>query len=96
VPGNGPLRFRCRVGHGFTARSLQTDQEEAIERTLWAAMRALEERAALLDKMAHHARQAGRNASAGDYERQAADSKTHSQMIRGWIGANVGHEDESD
>ena len=60
------LRFRCRVGHAYTANSLHVEQTEAVESALWAAMRALEEGASLARRMAenaekgHHARLAAR------------------------------------
>jgi two-component system chemotaxis response regulator CheB len=49
------LRFRCRVGHAYTAPSLHVEQTEAVESALWAAMRALEEGASLARRMAENA-----------------------------------------
>ncbi len=46
------VRFRCRVGHAYTINNLQEDQADAIEVALWAAMRALEEKAALETRVA--------------------------------------------
>jgi two-component system chemotaxis response regulator CheB len=49
---NGNLvRFRCRVGHGFTMASLAEEQSDGVEDALWAAMRALEEKAALVTRI---------------------------------------------
>lgn len=39
--------FRCHVGHAFSLESLVLEQNEEMERALWAAARALEESAAL-------------------------------------------------
>ena len=39
--------FRCHVGHAFTLESLVSAQSDEMERVLWAAIRALEEGAAL-------------------------------------------------
>ena len=39
--------FRCHVGHAFSLDSLVREQSEGLERALWAAIRALEESAAL-------------------------------------------------
>jgi two-component system, chemotaxis family, protein-glutamate methylesterase/glutaminase len=39
--------FRCHVGHSFSLESLVREQSEELERTLWAAVRVLEESAAL-------------------------------------------------
>jgi two-component system chemotaxis response regulator CheB len=40
-------RFRCRVGHAYAPASLKSEMNQSSERALWAAMRALEEKAAL-------------------------------------------------
>jgi two-component system chemotaxis response regulator CheB len=39
--------FRCHVGHAFSLDSLVGEQSEDVERALWAAVRSLEEAAAL-------------------------------------------------
>lgn len=38
------LRYRCPVGHAFTAATLLETQSEKIEETLWITLRMLEER----------------------------------------------------
>jgi two-component system chemotaxis response regulator CheB len=50
--GGGLLRFRCRVGHAYTADALRVELSESGEAAIWAAIRALEERAGLLRRMA--------------------------------------------
>jgi two-component system chemotaxis response regulator CheB len=51
-PESGYLRFRCRVGHAYTADTLLRDQEDATDRALWSAVRALEESAAVSRRLA--------------------------------------------
>ncbi|HEU4977303.1 MAG TPA: chemotaxis protein CheB [Solirubrobacteraceae bacterium] len=46
------LRFRCSVGHAFSPESLESAQAAALESALWAAVRSLEDRADLLERMA--------------------------------------------
>jgi two-component system chemotaxis response regulator CheB len=46
------VRFRCRVGHSFGPESLAEEFSEASEAALWAAMRALEEKAAMQRRIA--------------------------------------------
>jgi two-component system chemotaxis response regulator CheB len=47
----GLMRYRCHVGHGFTADSLRDGMEEKLEETLWSALRAIEEGIALRKRM---------------------------------------------
>jgi two-component system chemotaxis response regulator CheB len=49
---NGFQTFRCHVGHAFSLASVAAEQAEEIERALWAAVRALEEGAALAKRLA--------------------------------------------
>ncbi|HEY4002502.1 MAG TPA: chemotaxis protein CheB [Candidatus Xenobia bacterium] len=44
---NGALQFECRVGHTYSPESLRQDQGDGVEAALWAALRALDESAAL-------------------------------------------------
>lgn len=44
-------RYRCHVGHAYTAASMMQGQCEAQETSLWQALRLMRERAALLREM---------------------------------------------
>lgn len=52
---DGVLRFRCRVGHVYSSESMLAAQTDSVDRALWIALRALEERAALTQKLADRA-----------------------------------------
>src|SRR5262249_58658546 len=67
-------RFRCHVGHGFTADGLMTMQDERVEAALWTAVRELEERTELRRQMAERARRGGLDALARAYATQAEAS----------------------
>ena len=45
------VRYRCRVGHSYTEVTLQRELGDSAEAALWAAMRALEEKAAMNRRM---------------------------------------------
>ena len=76
-----PLRFRCQVGHGYTADSLAHVQEDAIDEAYRLALRVLGERAVLLDKMALEALQAGRNVSAAGFDERAREFRHSAEVL---------------
>lgn len=47
-----PVRFLCHTGHAFSLRSLARTQEEKAEEALWSGLRALQEKAAILHRLA--------------------------------------------
>jgi two-component system chemotaxis response regulator CheB len=59
----GYRHFRCHVGHAFSLESLVGEQTEDVERALWAAVRSLEEGAALAQRV-------GRTAATPDLRRR--------------------------
>ena len=75
------VRFRCRVGHAYSSKSLLADQTANLEASLWAGVRALEESALLMERLSERAtRRSGRDAVVADLrpviearKRQAAD-----------------------
>jgi two-component system chemotaxis response regulator CheB len=75
------LRFRCRVGHAYTAGSLSVEQADGVESALWAAMRALEEGASLALRMANTAK--GRHPRLETRYRERAKTKMeHAEVLR--------------
>jgi two-component system, chemotaxis family, protein-glutamate methylesterase/glutaminase len=75
-------RFQCSVGHVFSIESLSSAQAEALEAALWAAVRSLEDRAALLKRLSSRARTNDHERSAETFERQAADALDRAATIR--------------
>jgi two-component system chemotaxis response regulator CheB len=81
----GMLRFRCRVGHAFTAQSLDAEQREAVEGALWAAIRALEESASLAKQMASKADQNKTPKVAKRFQESARDKMEQAGLLRNLI-----------
>jgi two-component system chemotaxis response regulator CheB len=78
----GVQRYRCEIGHGFTARSLLAGQDEAAERALWAAIRTMEERARLLEYLARDAGGKGHTTLKATYTSRADESRTYAAQLR--------------
>lgn len=79
-------RYRCRIGHAYSQKSLEAEQAATVETTLWTAVRALEERAALLYDLADRMRRRGIDGSALRMERQADEARRGAEQIRNLIG----------
>ena len=77
-----PLRFRCQVGHAYTADALAKEQESKVDEALRVALRIIEERAELVTRMARDGRQSGRPAVAQMYEARAIEYREYADMIR--------------
>jgi len=57
---DGPvLRHRCHAGQAYDGHLLLAERSELVERALWSALRAPEDRAALLRRHAERARPRG-------------------------------------
>jgi two-component system chemotaxis response regulator CheB len=82
LKARNPLRFRCQVGHAFTADTLAKEQESRVDEALRVALRIIEERAELVQRMAEDGRHAGRAAVARMYEARAAEYREYADMIR--------------
>jgi two-component system, chemotaxis family, protein-glutamate methylesterase/glutaminase len=79
------LRYRCHAGHAYDSRRLLADQSEEIDKAMWSALRAHEERAALLRRMAAQARDRYAQASARRWDELAAEHDAHAQAIRHFL-----------
>jgi two-component system chemotaxis response regulator CheB len=75
-------RYRCHIGHAFTAESLLEGQSEAIEYALWAAVRTMEDRVRILRTLANGRRGHNYSKIAASYEAQANELQSHAQQIR--------------
>jgi two-component system chemotaxis response regulator CheB len=79
--GNFP-RYRCRVGHGFSADSLLVTQRADVEAALWTAYRALEERAALCRRLAERAKERQATITAEHFRAEATEVARQAEILR--------------
>lgn len=78
----GIVRFRCRVGHVYSAESMLAAHSDSVDRALWTALRALEERAALTHRLAERARTRNHNWVARAFEERALAADGNAAVIR--------------
>jgi two-component system chemotaxis response regulator CheB len=76
------VRFACSVGHAYSIEALAGGQGHELENALWAAVRALEDRAVLLGRLAERARGSRQHRSAETFAAEAAGARQRSQVIR--------------
>ena len=76
------LRFRCHVGHAFSADSLSDGQSQMIEVALWSAVRALEEQMILAQRIVDRARKSNHSRAAETFEKRAREAERNSGIIR--------------
>ena len=83
---NGKLvRYRCHVGHVYTADSLLMEKDGSLENVLWTALRALEESIALRYRMAERAKEGRISTIAERYERRAQEDEARARILRQFL-----------
>jgi len=75
-------RFRCHVGHSYSAESMLELQSDSVETALWTALRVLEDRAELLRRLSRRQRQRGNEISARGFEQRAAEVSARAGVLR--------------
>jgi two-component system chemotaxis response regulator CheB len=84
--GYGRVRgYRCYMGHGSGPRTLLAGQANEIERSLWIAIRALQERATTYADLSRGAHKAGSAQAAALYEQQAEEAREHAERARQFL-----------
>jgi two-component system chemotaxis response regulator CheB len=82
VDQDGVLRFRCRVGHVYSVESMLAAQTDSVDRALWAALRSLEERAALTRRLSNRARERRQQWMADAFAARADVAEEHAVLLR--------------
>jgi len=84
----GHLRYRCHTGHAYSQDSLLADQTVAMEKGLYTALRAVEEKSAALRRLAdrwpEHA-----SATGLSYEGRAQELDRSAEMLRAMLARSM-------
>jgi two-component system chemotaxis response regulator CheB len=81
VKGAHPLRFRCQIGHAYTADVLVA-HSAGVEEAIRIALRVMEERVELVTRMGRDARKTGRTAVAELYESRVEEYRRYARTLR--------------
>jgi len=80
--GEGPIRFRCEVGHAHSVATLAETQTEAAEAAMWSALRALEDKAELARRRSVAATGHGFGEQAALFTAEEQAAQQHAAAIR--------------
>jgi len=76
------VRYRCHVGHAYTAELVSIGLDDNLNRALGSALRALDERAALADRLFAQARDRGLTHVAESWAEKAQEFGSEAEVIR--------------
>jgi two-component system chemotaxis response regulator CheB len=79
---NDLIRYRCHIGHVYSEDGIVAQQADDVERALWSAVRALEEKAALARRMAVNAREQQRLKSEAGFLARAREAEDNAALVR--------------
>jgi two-component system, chemotaxis family, protein-glutamate methylesterase/glutaminase len=82
IKDDNMIRFRCHVGHAFSADSLGNGQSQMLEVALWSAVRALEEQMMLARRIVERARKSNYTQAVEKFEKRARQAEENSSVIR--------------
>ena len=75
-------RYRCHTGHVYTQEEFERKHKEALESTLWVALRMLEERKQLMEKMSREETSKGWIQQAERKMERAIELKSHIDRLK--------------
>jgi two-component system, chemotaxis family, protein-glutamate methylesterase/glutaminase len=76
------LRFRCHVGHAYSARSLLVELSESLDDALANMLRAMDESVMLMQHIAEHLRADQAPQLANLYTHQALEARKRADVLR--------------
>ena len=85
IDEGGLARYRCHVGHAYTAEVMSLALDESLRRALASALRALDERTALARKLREEAIEVGRAGMAKSWAAREQELEKEADIIRASI-----------
>ena len=85
------LRFRCHVGHGWTAEALRARQDEDLDAALWTALRTVEDQVTLDERLLARAERSGRPRGALAIQKRLGLRRAASQALWDMLTSGPAH-----
>ena len=83
------LRFRCQVGHTFSKDSLFAHHADGVERSLWIAFTALDERIHLAQRLADDAKRLNDHAHERRFRQLVTEAQQQKERLRVLVEAHT-------
>jgi two-component system chemotaxis response regulator CheB len=87
-------KLKCHIGHSYSIRDLLMKQVEEVEKSLWVAIRALEQRKSMLDSLAAKYHKTGNNRTAKEYEERGTELNSHIDTLKKVITESLQRQDD--
>lgn len=78
----GQARYRCHIGHAFSEQDLLRKQYESLNGTLWIALRMMEERKNLLNRLSRNEQTGNMQALANMHAERARELEIHISNLK--------------
>ncbi len=75
-------RYRCHIGHAYGEEQMIIGLDDNLKRAMESALRALNERAALVGRLRDEAKNVGRSDLAGSWDLRAREFEQEAEVIR--------------
>jgi two-component system, chemotaxis family, protein-glutamate methylesterase/glutaminase len=85
LQGSRPERFRCHTGHAYTLRTLQSSLSLTTDEAMWNALRALQEKQQVLERLAASVQQGVERGDAHRIGHAAAEVRAQVDALRALI-----------
>ena len=83
VVKNGWIKhYRCHIGHSYSEQDLDVKQSEKIESTMWVAVRMMEERKLLINRLTKENNDRGLRQLSRTYEEQGRQLEEHITRLK--------------
>jgi two-component system chemotaxis response regulator CheB len=83
------VRFRCHTGHAFSSQALFGQTNQAIDKHIWNALRAIDEKITLLRTMEKQAKTESNSARLNEYNEHISQSEKLRLLLRAMVTSAV-------